>query len=127
MKKRFILIPLLALLMTSGVVVTPRTFERVVVDAEQNGANYTREDWEKADKMFEHFSDRYDYDRLADMSEEEQREVGRLTARYLKVRARSAMDEVGKSLKAGFSVMRGFMEGFGVRPEILQDEADDKQ
>lgn len=113
MKRLFVLIPLMALL-AGCAVVTPRTFERVVADAEANGDKYTEEDWQNADRMFEQFSDRYDYSRLADLSEQEQREVGRLTARYVKVRARAAMGDVNKTLKAGVSVMRGFIEGLGL-------------
>ena len=119
-----VLMVAVAMLTASCAVVTPRTFERVVVDAEQNGDKYTDEDWQKADKMFEAFSDKYDYERLTQLSQAEQREIGRLTARYLKVRARSAIGEMGKALRAGSEVLRGFMEGIGISPVAAPMPAD---
>ena len=111
---------LAALLMAGCAQTSPRTFERVVADAEQNGDKYSEEDWQRADENFDRFCKYYDYERLQKMSEEEQREVGRQMARYTKARAKSAMQDLGGMLKTGAALMRGFLEGLGL--EIEEEE-----
>ena len=96
---------------------SPRTFERVVADAEQNGAKYSEEDWNRADDDFQRFCQRYNYDRLKAMSEEEQREVGRLMARYIKTRVESSVNDFDTLLKTGATLLKGFAEGLGLELE----------
>lgn len=100
---------------------SPRTFERVVANAEQNGDKYSQEDWERADENFERFCQRYDYDQLQKMSEEEQREVGRLMARYTKARAKSALKDVDGALRTGAALLKGFLEGLGMEVEESEE------
>ena len=127
MKKNniFKIVLLSAVMLLAGCATSsPRTFERVVADAEQNGDKYNQEDWERADENFERFCQRYDYDQLQRMSEEEQREVGRLMARYTKARAKSAMKDLDGMLKTGAALLQGFFEGLGL--EIGDDDKDEE-
>ncbi len=118
----FKIVLLSAVLLLAGCASTsPRTFERVVADAEQNGQQYSREDWERADESFEHFCQRYDYAQLQKMSEEEQREVGRLMARYTKARAKSAMKDLDGFIKTGATLLEGFLEGLGLEVEESEE------
>ena len=119
----FKIVMLSAVMLLAGCATTsPRTFERVVADAEQNGDKYDQEDWEQADARFENFRNHYNYDALQKMSEEEQREVGRLMARYAKVRAKSALKDVDGALKTGAALLRGFLEGLGMEIEENVEE-----
>ena len=93
----------------------------MVADAEQNGQQYSQEDWERADESFEHFCQRYDYAQLQKMSEEEQREVGRLMARYTKARAKSAMKDLDGFIKTGATLLEGFLEGLGLEVEESEE------
>lgn len=115
--KRMGVLLMLSVLMVGCATMSPRNFERTVADAERNGANYTKEDWEKADAKFETFCEQYDYDKLRTMSEDEQREVGRLMARYSKARAKSAFGELDDLLRTGSSLLKGFLEGLGESDE----------
>ena len=117
MKRYLLIIPIVALLLAACSTTSPRTFERTVADAEQNGDKYSQEDWERADVNFDRFCQYYNYDRLQKMSEEEQREVGRLMARYTKARAKSALKDVDGALRTGASLLRGFLEGLGMEIE----------
>ncbi len=122
--KRMGVLLMLSVLMVGCATMSPRNFERTVADAERNGANYTKEDWEKADAKFETFCEQYDYDKLRTMSEDEQREVGRLMARYTKARAKSAMKDLDGMLKTGAALLQGFFEGLGL--EIGDDDKDEE-
>lgn len=112
---------LVSMLLAGCASTSPRTFERVVADAEQNGQQYSQEDWERADENFEHFCQRYDYAQLQKMSEEEQREVGRLMARYTKARAKSALKDVDGALRTGAALLKGFLEGLGMEVEESEE------
>ena len=118
----FKIVLLSAVLLLAGCATSsPRTFERVVANAEQNGDKYSQEDWERADESFEHFCQRYDYAQLQKMSEEEQREVGRLMARYTKARAKSAMKDLDGFIKTGATLLEGFLEGLGLEVEESEE------
>ena len=118
----FKIVLLSAVLLLAGCATSsPRTFERVVANAEQNGDKYSQEDWERADENFERFCQRYDYDQLQKMSEEEQREVGRLMARYTKARAKSAMKDLDGFIKTGATLLEGFLEGLGLEVEESEE------
>lgn len=110
-----------ALLLAACATTSPRSFERTVIDVEQNGDKYSQEDWERADACFENFCNRYTYEELQKMSEEEQREVGRLMARYTKARAKSALKDVDGALRTGAALLQGFLEGLGM------EESDENQ
>ena len=110
---KWVCVLLVSVMLAGCATTSPRSFERVVADAEQNGDKYSQEDWEHADARFEDFCNHYTYDELQKMSEEEQREVGRLMARYTKARAKSALKEVDGVLKTGAALLKGFLEGLG--------------
>ena len=124
MFKRGCVLLLTVLLAAACSTTSPRTFERVVADAEQNGAKYNEEDWNRADDDFQRFCQRYNYDRLKAMSEEEQREVGRLMARYIKTRVESSVNDFDTLLKTGATLLKGFAEGLGLE---LEEGDDDKE
>lgn len=124
MFKRGCVLLLTVLLAAACSTTSPRTFERVVADAEQNGAKYNEEDWNRADDDFQRFCQRYNYDRLKAMSEEKQREVGRLMARYIKTRVESSVNDFDTLLKTGATLLKGFAEGLGLE---LEEGDDDKE
>ena len=114
MKRYLLLIPIVALLAACAAT-APRTFEHEVAVAEQLGDKYNADDWKRVDEHFDRFCQYYNYDRLQTMSEEEQREVGRLMARYAKVRAKAAAKEIGGALKTGATLLGGFLEELGFK------------
>ena len=114
---KIVLMVSVVMLMAGCSTTSPRTFEHVVASAEKNGDKYDEADWERADANFDRFCQYYDYERLKTMSEEEQREVGRLMARYTKARAKSAMKDLDGFLKTGASLLKGFFEGLGLEED----------
>lgn len=103
----------LTLVAAACTVNTPKSFERVVEGVEQNAASYTPEDWKRADERFEDFAEKYDYECLMALSEEEQKEVGRLIARYYKVRMEYASRQAKDYLRTGGNIMEGYMDEMG--------------
>ena len=117
--KKSLLFVFAALLLAACSTNSPRGFERVVKDVEQNGAEYTQKDWDKADARFEKFCEKYDQYELRQMNREEQREVGRLIARYTKARTMHAAKGLGELLNAGSALVSGFVD------ELDSDMVDD--
>lgn len=90
-----------------------KSFERVVVDVEANAGSYSEADWERADEAYKEFMEKYDYEYLTSLSDEEQQEVGRLVARYAKVRLEYANRQMRNLLRAGSNMTQGYLEEMG--------------
>lgn len=112
MRKTWI-VAVLTLIAAACAVNTPKSFERVVESAEQKAANYSPQDWQKADERFEDFVEKYNEKHLLTMSDEEQEEVGRLIARYYKVRLEYAGRQAKDYMRAGSNIMKGYMDEMG--------------
>lgn len=101
----------MALLATSCATNSPRSFERVVTQAENKGAQYSQEDWSSADAQYEEFVEKYgDTETLKRLTPEERKEVGRLAARYLKVRMQFATGQMKELMEVGADMSSGFLE-----------------
>ncbi len=88
-------------------------FESFVAEVEANGANYTLNDWEKADERYENFTDDY-YERFAGkLTPEDQNALGRCAARYGKVRMASARQGMSDDIEDGINFMEGYLEEAG--------------
>ncbi len=100
-----------ALLATSCASTTPGSFERVVDKAENNGASYSEKDWDAADAQYEEFLEKYsDMETLQSLTPEERKEVGRLTARYLKVRMQHVTVQMKDLIDVGSDLTKGFLD-----------------
>lgn len=100
-----------ALLATSCASTTPRSFERVVDKAESDGASYSEKDWEVADAQYGEFMEKYsDMETLRSLTPEGRKEVGRLAARYLKVRTRVQMRDMQDALEVSSDLTKGFLD-----------------
>ncbi len=104
-----------ALLAASCATATPRSFERVVDKAETDGASYSEQDWAAADAQYEEFMEKYsDMETLRSLTPEKRKEVGRLAARYLKVRTRVQMQDMQDALEVGSDLTKGFLDELGL-------------
>lgn len=111
--KNFALVIVAAAMMLACSPNSVKSFTKVVDDAEQNGAKYTEEEWETADAKYEDFMAKFNDSMLSQMKPEEQREVGRLIARYQKMRLSSYLNSVGKEIDKYKNMTSGYMEEMG--------------
>ena len=97
-----------------------RSFESFVERIERHADSYTEKQWEKADNQFEIFTGEK-YDKVeACLTPEQKKKVGELTARYYKVRLKSAGGDILDNIRGGLNYLEGFAE------EII-DEVDKYQ
>lgn len=94
---------------------------RFIDQVEQKSAEYSAEDWEKANEQFEELIDRLD--EFKDITPEQAQEIARQQGRYAGIALKNGTDEllegVGKSIEEAGKVLDGFLEGLG--------EDDDKE
>ena len=114
----------IALLMTACAANNIKGFDRVVSDAETHAASYSEADWKRADERFEDFVEKYNADYLRTLGADEQQEVGRLVARYAKVRLEYANRQMQELLKAGSNMASGFIDEMGSDTSLLQGLTD---
>jgi len=105
-------------------------FDSFVEDVESNCKDYSAEDWESADKNFAMYTDDYYEAFSEELTKEDQKQIGRLTARYYKLRMASAMDEYGRQLSTGANIAAGFMEelernGDGIDWDAAADDVEE--
>lgn len=87
------------------------SFESFVVEIEQTANNYSDEQWQEADTRFEMFTGE-EYKKVEhQLTTEQKKKVGELTARYYKMRAKSAGDDILDMIKGGLNYIEGFAEG----------------
>lgn len=87
-----------------------KQFEKFVTTVEQDCANYSTEDWAGADAQFQAFTET-EYQKYEDkLNPEDQNRLGRLVARYAKVRYRSAMQQAGDYVEDVMDEVEGFVE-----------------
>lgn len=85
-------------------------FERFVQKVEKNAANYSTEDWDKADVAFKDFVENKLNKNNNNFTSEEMRKIGELEARYYKVRIKYAGEGVLDKLKKELEYLIGFGE-----------------
>lgn len=87
-------------------------FEKFISTVEQDCANYSTEDWAGADAQFQAFTET-EYQKYEDkLNPEDQNQIGRLKAKYYKVRYKSAMQQAGDYVEDVMNVVDGFVEEF---------------
>lgn len=91
-------------------------FEKFVTTVEQECADYTTEDWAGADAQFEAFTETEYKKYESKFTPEDRNLIGRLTARYTKVRYKSALQQAGDYVEDVMDVVEGFVK------EIVENE-----
>lgn len=85
-------------------------FEKFVVNVEQNCSAYTDEDWAGADAQFHAFTE-IEYQKYQNkLTPEDRNQLGRLTARYAKVRYKSALHQASDYVDDVMDAVEGFVE-----------------
>ena len=105
-------------------------FVKFVEDVESNGANYTLKDWEKADDLYENYTDDY-YVRFYDeLTREDQKILGRCVAKYTKARMASELKGLSDDIEDGANFMEGYLDEIGddmsaTMEDMMRDLDDD--
>lgn len=105
-------------------------FVKFVEDVEANGSNYTLKDWEKADDLYENYTDDY-YVRFYDeLTREDQKILGRCVAKYTKVRMASELKGLSDDIEDGANFMEGYLDEIGddmdaTMEDMMRDLDDD--
>lgn len=85
-------------------------FEKFISEVESHSANYTLEDWAGADAQFHAYSET-EYQKYQDkLTPEDRNQLGRLTARYSKVRYKSALQQASDYVDDVLDAVEGFVE-----------------
>lgn len=85
-------------------------FDKFVTTVEQECVNYTTEDWSGADAQFEAFTETEYQKYESKLTPEDQNRLGRLVARYTKVRYKGAIEQVGDVLEDLEEQAEGFVD-----------------
>ena len=87
-------------------------FERFVMKVEQNAEVYSKDDWKKADETFKKFKqEKLDQENPGlKFSLEEQNKIGKLEARYYKVRVASVGKGLIEEVEGDLEYLKGFAE-----------------
>ena len=103
-------------------------FERFVERVEKNASSCSEEQWERNDKQFRGFIERYKTEKQK-LSPEENKKIGRLMARYAKAKLRRGIIiDAFKEVKGWFDCLVGFKEEISDYKSIIQgflDEIED--
>lgn len=87
-------------------------FETFVSTVEQGCANYSTEDWAGADAQFQAFAET-EYQKYENkLTSEDQNQLGRLSARYAKVRYKSALRQTGDYIENVINTVEEFVDEF---------------
>lgn len=93
-------------------------FESFILETEQNATSYSSNDWEAVDAQFERFMTEEQEIVEKELTSEQKKKVGELTARYYKVRAKSYGESLIDAIEDGLDYIEGFANG------ILNDNND---
>ena len=87
-------------------------FERFVMKVEQNAEFYSKDDWKKADETFKKFKqEKLNRENSGlNFSSEEQNKIGKLEARYYKVRVASVGKGLIEEVEGDLEYLKGFAE-----------------
>ena len=87
-------------------------FERFVMKVEQNAETYSKDDWKKADDTFKKFKqEKLNRENAGSkFSSEEQNKIGKLEARYYKVRVASVAKGLIEEVEGDLEYLKGFAE-----------------
>ena len=87
------------------------SFESFVSDVEDDASNFSKKDWELNDMEFENFTNEK-YERVAEeLTANDKKKVGELSARYYKVRAKSYVENLIDAIEDGLNYIEGFANG----------------
>ena len=92
--------------------------EGIVEDVETNGKYYSSEDWENVNQDFEELTERI-AESADELTPEQNRELGRLYARYHKAVAKNAIDGISDYINAATEIFNGYAE------ELFGSDIDD--
>ncbi|MBO4587526.1 MAG: hypothetical protein J5711_01315 [Bacteroidales bacterium] len=94
---------------TSKVERNINSLETIVTDVEENGDNYSVKDWDQINQKYEKTIDRIaaSSDKL---TPEQNREIGRLYARYHKAVMKSALNSLSDYIDAADEQLKGYSE-----------------
>lgn len=101
-------------------------FDSFVEDVEQNGEEYSADDWELSAEEYEEFLEELnEYE--GEFTKEDYKQIGRITARYHKAILTMTSDALKNGLDAGSSYMEGYMEEMGDGEDLdrFADDFDD--
>lgn len=87
-------------------------FEKFVCTVEQGCANYSTEDWAGADAQFQAFTESEYHKYENKLTPEDQNQLGRLCARYAKVRYKSALRQAGNYIEDVMNTVEEFVNEF---------------
>lgn len=86
--------------------------DSLVSDAEQNGKDYTESDWQDFAESFAACQEELN-EYNGELTREDYRELGSISARYHKVILAYSMDALKSGLNASSSFMQGYMDEMG--------------
>lgn len=92
------------------VVPLPTRMENFVSSVEKNAANYTREDWDKANAKFEELCSEFN-EKKGKLTTDEVKQVNKAMGRYASVAFKSGLDSVGSALEEVGSFLEGLTSG----------------
>ena len=81
----------------------------MVTDVETNGENYSQEDWECINQGYEDITEQIS-ESSEKLTPEQNREIGRLHARYHKAAAKHAINSFSDYMKAASEQIKGYSE-----------------
>lgn len=87
--------------------------ESLVEDAEQNGANYTGDDWECFVAEYDALQENL-VDYQGELTQEDYRLLGQLTARYQKVILAYSVNMFRDGIKSSGMFLSGYLKGLGI-------------
>lgn len=85
-------------------------FEQFVINTEQNHSEYNDIDWENSDIEFMQYTDELYQKVYNELNESDQQQIGKLKARYEKVRFKNKLKNTIQSIKDGIQQTVGAIE-----------------
>lgn len=85
-------------------------FEQFVINTEQNHSEYNDIDWENSDIEFVQYTDELYQKVYNELNESDQQQIGKLKARYEKVRFKNKLKNTIQSIKDGIQQTVGAIE-----------------
>ncbi len=93
-------------------------FEDFVCEVETDASNFSEKDWEQNDAELDMYANEKYENVVDELSSNDKKRVGELTARYYKVRAKSYGESLIDAIEDGLDYIEGFANG------ILNDNND---
>ena len=87
-----------------------KDFEQFVINTEQNHSEYNDIDWENSDVEFKQYTDELYQKVYNELNESDQQQIGKLKARYEKVKFKYELKNTIQSIKDGIQQTVGAIE-----------------